>query len=49
MSTLRRMKRLKVNWIGHIWRRNCLLEGKIDVAGRRGRKRKQLLDDLKGR
>ena len=32
-------------------RRNCLLkyvtEGKIEVTGRRGRKRKQLLDDVK--
>jgi hypothetical protein len=43
-------------WIGHILRRNCLLkhviEGKIDgrinVTGRGGRRRKQLLDDLKG-
>jgi hypothetical protein len=45
----------KANWIGHILHRNCLLrqviEGKIkgetEVAGRRGRKRKKLLDDLK--
>jgi len=44
------------NRIGHIWHRNCLLkhaiEGEIDVrmevAGRRGRRCKQLLDDLKG-
>jgi hypothetical protein len=44
----------KANWIGHILRRNCLLkeviEGKIkgliEVTRRRGRKRKQLLDDL---
>jgi hypothetical protein len=35
----------KANWIGHIWRRNCLLkhvierkiEGRIEVTGRRGR------------
>jgi len=48
------VKKGKVNWIGHIWRRNCLLEhvivGKverrIEVIGRRGRKRKQLLDDI---
>jgi hypothetical protein len=41
--------------IGHILRRNCLLkhaiEGKlewrIEMTGRRGRRRKQLLDDLK--
>jgi len=45
----------KANWIGHIWRWNCLLkhvtEGKvgggIEVTGRRGRRRKQLLNDLK--
>jgi hypothetical protein len=47
----------KANWIGHILRRNCLLqqviEGKIkegiDVTGRRGRRRRKLLDDLKER
>ena len=45
------------NWIGHILRRNCLLkqviEGKIkggiEVRGRRGRRRRKLLDDLKER
>jgi hypothetical protein len=49
------IKRRKANWIGHILRRNCLLkhviegklEGRIDVMGRRGRRRKQLLGDLK--
>jgi hypothetical protein len=43
------------NWIGHILRRNCLLkhviegklEGRIEMTGRRGRRGKQLLDDLK--
>jgi hypothetical protein len=42
------------NWIGHILRRNCLLKeviegkikGRIEVTKRRGRRRKQLLDDL---
>jgi len=46
------MKRMEVNWIGHILRRNCLLkdviegnvEGRIGVTGRSGRRRKQLLD-----
>jgi len=47
----------KANWIGHILRRNCLLErviegkikGGIEVTGRRGRRRRKLLDDLKER
>jgi len=42
---------------GHILRRNCLLQrvierkikGGIEVTGRRGRRRKNLLDDLKDR
>jgi hypothetical protein len=49
------IKRRKANWIGHILRRNCLLkhvikgkiEGRTEVTGRRERRRKQLLDDLK--
>jgi hypothetical protein len=49
------IKRRKANWIGHILRRNCLLkhviegqlEGRIETTGRRGRRRKQLLYDLK--
>jgi hypothetical protein len=51
------IKRRKANWIGHILRRNCLLkhviegkiEGRIEITGRRGRRRKRLLDDLKGK
>jgi hypothetical protein len=47
----------KANWIGHILRRNCLLqqvikgkiEGGIEVTGRRGRRRRKLLDNLKER
>jgi hypothetical protein len=47
----------KAKWIGHILRRNCLLqqliEGKIkggkEVTGRRGRRRRNLLDELKER
>ena len=47
-------KGMKANWTGHILRRNCLinhviegkLEGKIYVRGRRGRRHKQLLDEL---
>ena len=45
----------KDNWIGHILRKNCLLqhvverkvEGITEVAGRRGRGHKQLMDGLK--
>ena len=47
----------KTNWIGHILRRNCLLnqviegkiKGQIEVTRRQGRRRKKLLDDLKDR
>jgi hypothetical protein len=47
-------KRRKGNWIGHILSRSCLLkhviegkiEGSIEMMGRRGRRHKQLLDDL---
>jgi hypothetical protein len=50
-NILHTMRRRKANWIGHILRRNCLLkhiiEGKIRGKRRRGRRRKQLLDDLK--
>jgi hypothetical protein len=46
------IKRGKANWIGHILRRNCLMkhviEGKVEGRGRRGTRRKHLLDDLKG-
>jgi hypothetical protein len=53
-NILQTIKR-KAKRTGQILRRNCLLkhvtEGKIgvwiEVAGRRGRRRKQLLDDLK--
>ena len=56
-SILRTVKRRKANWIGHNLRRNCLLkhavegkvEGRIEVTGRRGRRGKQLLNDLKKR
>jgi hypothetical protein len=53
MSYIQQKKR-KAYWIGHISRRNCFLElvieieiaGRIEVMGRRGRRRNQLLDDL---
>jgi hypothetical protein len=52
-----KIRKRKPNSIGHIFGRNCLLkrviEGKInggiEVTGRRGRKRRKLLDDLKER
>jgi hypothetical protein len=54
VNSLQTVKRMKANWIGHILCRNCLLEhiteGKVErrmeVMGRRGRRRKQLLADL---
>jgi len=45
-----KIKRTKSNLIVHILHMNCLLrftEGKTEVTGRRGRKREQLVDDLK--
>ena len=56
-NILHEIRKRKSNWIGHILRRNCLLkqviEGKIkgemEVARRRGRRRKKLLDELKDR
>ena len=57
-NILHEISKRKANWIGHILRRNCLLqrviEGKIkeeiEVTGRRGRRRRRkLLDDLKER
>jgi len=43
------MRRRGANWIGYNLRRNCLLkhviEGKIEVRGREGRRHKQLSDD----
>jgi hypothetical protein len=56
-NILHTIKRRKANWIGLILRRNCLLkhfiggkvEGWVEVTERGGRRRKQLLDDLKER
>ena len=55
-NILHEISKLKANWIGHILRRNCLLQrviegkikGEIEVTGRRGRSKK-LLDDLRDR
>ena len=56
-NILHEISKRKANWIGHILRRNCLpqrvIEGNIkrgiEVTGKRGRRRRKLLDDLKER
>ena len=56
-NILQEIRKRKANWIGQILRRNCLLQrviegkikGGIEVTGRRGRRRRELLDDLKER
>jgi hypothetical protein len=56
-NILLEIRKRKANWIGHILLRNCLLQrvierkiiGGIEVTGRRGRRRRKLLDDLKER
>ena len=56
-NILHEIRKRKANWIGHILCRNCLLQrvtegkikGRIEVTGRRGRRRRKLLDDLKER
>ena len=53
-NILHEISKRKANWIGHILRRNCLLQlviegkikGGIEVTGRRGRIYRNLLDDL---
>ena len=53
-NILHEISKRKDNWMGHILRRNCLLQrviegktkGEIEVTGRRGRRRRKLLDDL---
>ena len=56
-NILHELRKRKANWIGHILRRNCLLQqviegkikGQIEVTRRRGRRCKKLLDVLKDR
>ena len=56
-NILHEISKRKANWIGHILRRNCLLQrviegkikGRIEMTGRRGRRSRKLLDDLKER
>jgi hypothetical protein len=53
-NILHEISKGKANCIGHIFRRNCLLrqvikgkiKGRIEVTGRRGRRRRKLLNDL---
>ena len=50
-NILHTIKVSKANFIGHMFRRNCLIdhvtEVKIEEMISRGRRRKQLLDDSK--
>jgi hypothetical protein len=54
-NILHEIRKRKDNWIGHILRRNCLLQrviegkikGGIQVTGRRGRKRRNLRMNLR--
>ena len=56
-NILHEITKRAASWIGHILRRNCLLQrviegktkGGIEMTGRRGRRRRKLLDDLKER
>ena len=56
-NILHEIRKRRAKCIGHILRRNCLLQqvieekikGEMEVARRRGRRRKKLLDDLKDR
>jgi hypothetical protein len=56
-NILHEISKRKANWIGHILRRNCVLqqviEGKtkegIEVTGRRGRRHRKLAVDIKER
>jgi hypothetical protein len=56
-NVLHEIRKRKANWIGHILRRNCLLQrviegkiqGGIEATGRQGRRRRKLSDDLKER
>ena len=53
-NTLHEISKWKANWIGHIWCRNCFLrqvkdgkiKGGIEVTGRRGKRRRRLLDGI---
>jgi len=54
-NILHAIKRMLANWVGHMLHRNCRLkhvtegkiEGRMQVTERQGRRRKQLLNNLK--
>jgi hypothetical protein len=54
-NILHEIRKRKANWVGHILRRNCLLQrvterkiqGGIEVTERRGRRRRKVLDNIK--
>ena len=54
-NILHEISKGKAKWIGHILRRNCLLQrvikgklkGGIEMTGRRGRRSRKLLHDIK--
>jgi hypothetical protein len=56
-NILHEISKPEANWIVHILRRNCLLrqankwkiKGRIKVTGRRGRRHRKVLGDLKER
>jgi hypothetical protein len=56
-NILHEINKRKANWMGHILRRNCLLQqvaeekvkGRIESRGRRARRRRKLLYDLQER
>jgi hypothetical protein len=56
-NILHEIRKRKTNWIGHILRRNCLLQrvidgkiqGALEVTERQGRRRRRLLGDRKER
>ena len=56
-NILHEIRKRKAKWIGHILRRNCLLQrviegkiqGGIEVTGRQGRRRRKVLNGLKER
>ena len=55
-NILHEIRKRKANWIGHILRRNCLLQralegkiqGGIEVTGRQGRRRRRQEDKEEG-